>query len=130
MISISICYSYSTFNLTIIGPLCLSLSFCLLRYIFYFGGLLSGAIKMNSSPLFLHQVLIPSLPNFQGEGGETASKEYSFIRVYVMNEQGGNEPEHLTQQDMASLEGRPERKLCLIIPKNILLPPPPSFPTF
>lgn len=40
-----------------------------LRYIYYFGGLLSGAIKMNSSPLFLHQVLIPSLPNFQGEGG-------------------------------------------------------------
>lgn len=39
------------------------------RYIYYFGGLLSGAIKMNSSPLFLHQVLIPSLPNFQGEGG-------------------------------------------------------------
>lgn len=45
---------------------CLSPSF---RYIYYFGGLLSGAIKMNSSPLFLHQVLIPSLPNFQGEGG-------------------------------------------------------------
>lgn len=41
------------------------------RYIYYFGGLLSGAIKMNSSPLFLHQVLIPSLPNFQGEGGVT-----------------------------------------------------------
>lgn len=46
--------------------LSLSISF---RYIYYFGGLLSGAIKMNSSPLFLHQVLIPSLPNFQGEGG-------------------------------------------------------------
>lgn len=46
--------------------LSLSLSF---RYIYYFGGLLSGGIKMNSSPLFLHQVLIPSLPNFQGEGG-------------------------------------------------------------
>uniref|UniRef100_UPI0037E8B2ED tensin-2 isoform X4 n=1 Tax=Semicossyphus pulcher TaxID=241346 RepID=UPI0037E8B2ED len=47
------------------------------RYIYYFGGLLSGAIKMNSSPLFLHQVLIPSLPNFQGEGGY-----YPFLKIY------------------------------------------------
>ncbi|KAF3856049.1 hypothetical protein F7725_016772 [Dissostichus mawsoni] len=39
------------------------------RYIFYFGGLLSGTIKMNSSPLFLQQILIPSLPNFQTGGG-------------------------------------------------------------
>uniref|UniRef100_A0A672I2P7 Tensin 2a n=1 Tax=Salarias fasciatus TaxID=181472 RepID=A0A672I2P7_SALFA len=47
------------------------------RYIYYFGGLLSGAIKMNSSPLFLHQVLIPSLPNFQGEGGY-----FPFVKIY------------------------------------------------
>uniref|UniRef100_A0A3B4DEA6 Tensin 2a n=1 Tax=Pygocentrus nattereri TaxID=42514 RepID=A0A3B4DEA6_PYGNA len=40
------------------------------RYIYYFGGLLSGAIKMNSSPLFLHQVLIPTIPKFQADGGE------------------------------------------------------------
>lgn len=40
------------------------------RYIYYFGGLLSGTIKMNSSPLFLHQVLIPSLPHFQAGGGQ------------------------------------------------------------
>lgn len=40
------------------------------RYIYYFDGLLSGTIKMNSSPLFLHQVLIPSLPNFQAGGGQ------------------------------------------------------------
>lgn len=42
----------------------------ILRYIYYFSGLLSGTIKMNSSPLFLHQILIPSLPNFQAGGGE------------------------------------------------------------
>nr|XP_046240257.1 tensin-2-like isoform X2 [Scatophagus argus] len=47
------------------------------RYIFYFGGLLSGTIKMNSSPLFLHQVLIPSLPNFQAGGGF-----YPFLKIY------------------------------------------------
>uniref|UniRef100_A0A3B4VLZ9 Tensin-2-like n=1 Tax=Seriola dumerili TaxID=41447 RepID=A0A3B4VLZ9_SERDU len=47
------------------------------RYIYYFGGLLSGTIKMNSSPLFLHQILIPSLPNFQTGGGF-----YPFLKIY------------------------------------------------
>ncbi|XP_059185686.1 tensin-2-like [Centropristis striata] len=47
------------------------------RYIYYFGGLLSGTIKMNSSPLFLHQILIPSLPNFQTGGGY-----YPFLKIY------------------------------------------------
>ncbi|XP_068455135.1 tensin-2-like isoform X2 [Clinocottus analis] len=47
------------------------------RYIFYFGGLLSSSIKMNSSPLFLHQVLIPSLPNFQAGGGF-----FPFLKIY------------------------------------------------
>ncbi|XP_061688105.1 tensin-2-like [Syngnathoides biaculeatus] len=47
------------------------------RYIYYFGSLLSGAIKMNSSPLFLHQILIPSLPNFQAGGGY-----FPFLKIY------------------------------------------------
>ncbi|XP_056128814.1 tensin-2-like [Lampris incognitus] len=47
------------------------------RYIYYFGGLLSGSIKMNSSPLFLHQILIPSLPNFQAGGGYCP-----FLKIY------------------------------------------------
>ncbi|XP_062400968.1 tensin-2-like [Sardina pilchardus] len=47
------------------------------RYIYYFGGLLSGSIKMNSSPLFLHQVLIPSLPDFQTGGGYSP-----FLKIY------------------------------------------------
>ncbi|CAF96689.1 unnamed protein product, partial [Tetraodon nigroviridis] len=47
------------------------------RYIYYFGGLLSGIIKMNSSPLFLHQILIPSLPNFQAGGGF-----FPFLKIY------------------------------------------------
>ncbi|XP_038130804.1 tensin-2-like isoform X1 [Cyprinodon tularosa] len=47
------------------------------RYIYYFSGLLSGTIKMNSSPLFLHQILVPSLPNFQSGGGF-----YPFLKIY------------------------------------------------
>ncbi|KAK2914833.1 hypothetical protein Q8A73_005427 [Channa argus] len=47
------------------------------RYIYYFGGLLSGTIQMNSNPLFLHQILIPSLPNFQAGGGF-----FPFLKIY------------------------------------------------
>ncbi|XP_047202234.1 tensin-2-like isoform X2 [Girardinichthys multiradiatus] len=47
------------------------------RYIYYFSGLLSGNIKMNSSPLFLHQILVPSLPHFQSGGGF-----YPFLKIY------------------------------------------------
>lgn len=40
------------------------------RYINYFSGLLSGSIRMNSSPLFLHYVLVPMLPAFEPGTGE------------------------------------------------------------
>lgn len=42
------------------------------RYINYFSGLLSGSIRMNSSPLFLHYVLVPVLPAFEPGTGESA----------------------------------------------------------
>ncbi|KAF3689635.1 Tensin-2 [Channa argus] len=51
------------------------------RYIYYFGGLLSGTIQMNSNPLFLHQILIPSLPNFQAGGGQEYCKNDASIKV-------------------------------------------------
>ncbi|XP_043939786.1 tensin-2 isoform X2 [Protopterus annectens] len=47
------------------------------RYISYFGGLLSGAIKMNSSPLFLHHVLIPVIANFEFNAGYRP-----FLKIY------------------------------------------------
>uniref|UniRef100_A0AAQ5XI13 Tensin 2a n=1 Tax=Amphiprion ocellaris TaxID=80972 RepID=A0AAQ5XI13_AMPOC len=68
-------------------------------YIYYFGGLLSGAIKMNSSPLFLHQVLIPSLPNFQGEGGSL------FVLSSVLSD----------------LQGTGGRRLCVTVEPALLL---------
>lgn len=42
------------------------------RYINYFSGLLSGSIRMNSSPLFLHYVLVPVLPALEPGTGESA----------------------------------------------------------
>lgn len=46
-----------------------SLSF-LCRYVQYFNGLLSGHIKINNKPLFLHHVIMHGIPNFESKGGE------------------------------------------------------------
>ncbi|XP_068184787.1 tensin-2 isoform X2 [Antennarius striatus] len=79
------------------------------RYIYYFGGLLSGTIKMNSSPLFLHQVLIPSLPNFQGEGGY-----YPFLKIY-------QSMQLVYTSGIYDLQGTGGRRLCVTIEPALLL---------
>ncbi|XP_029910734.1 tensin-2 isoform X2 [Myripristis murdjan] len=79
------------------------------RYIYYFGGLLSGAIKMNSSPLFLHQVLIPSLPNFQGEGGY-----YPFLKIY-------QSMQLVYTSGIYDLQGTGGRRLAVTIEPALLL---------
>ncbi|KAF3696540.1 Tensin-2 [Channa argus] len=79
------------------------------RYVYYFGGLLSGAIKMNSSPLFLHQVLIPSLPNFQGEGGY-----YPFLKIYQAMQL-------VYTSGIYDLQGTGGRRLCVTIEPGLLL---------
>ncbi|XP_070966519.1 tensin-2-like isoform X2 [Oncorhynchus clarkii lewisi] len=80
------------------------------RYIYYFGGLLSGAIRMNSRPLFLHQVLIPSLPNFQAAGGGY----YPFLKIYqslqLVYTSGIYDP-----------QGSRARKLCVTLEPALLL---------
>ncbi|XP_053386052.1 tensin-3-like isoform X4 [Mercenaria mercenaria] len=47
------------------------------RYVHYFAGLLSGAIQINSSALYLHHILIHGVPNFDTRGGCRP-----FIKVY------------------------------------------------
>ncbi|XP_061745456.1 tensin-1 isoform X1 [Nerophis ophidion] len=39
------------------------------RYVQYFNGLLSGQIKINNKPLFLHHVIMHGIPNFESKGG-------------------------------------------------------------
>uniref|UniRef100_A0AAZ3Q459 Tensin 1 n=1 Tax=Oncorhynchus tshawytscha TaxID=74940 RepID=A0AAZ3Q459_ONCTS len=39
------------------------------RYVRYFSGLLSGHIKINNKPLFLHHVIMHGIPNFESKGG-------------------------------------------------------------
>lgn len=46
------------------------------RYVGYFNGLLSGHIKINNKPLFLHHVIMHGIPNFESKGGECASTEH------------------------------------------------------
>uniref|UniRef100_A0A3B1KC28 Tensin 2 n=1 Tax=Astyanax mexicanus TaxID=7994 RepID=A0A3B1KC28_ASTMX len=79
------------------------------RYIYYFGGLLSGAIKMNSSPLFLHQVLIPSIPKFQTDGGY-----FPFLKIY-------QSMQLVYTSGIYDLQGSAGRKLCVTIEPALLL---------
>ncbi|XP_043966332.1 tensin isoform X6 [Gambusia affinis] len=44
------------------------------RYVQYFNGLLSGHIKINNKPLFLHHVIMHGIPNFESKGGEFPSQ--------------------------------------------------------
>ncbi|KAG5838169.1 hypothetical protein ANANG_G00220920 [Anguilla anguilla] len=79
------------------------------RYIYYFGGLLSGAIKMNSSPLFLHQVLIPTLPKFQSDGGY-----FPFLKIY-------QSMQLVYTSGIYDLQGSEARRLCVTIEPALLL---------
>ncbi|KAM9445105.1 tensin-2 isoform 1-T1 [Clarias gariepinus] len=79
------------------------------RYIFYFGGLLSGAIKMNSSPLFLHQVLIPTIPTFHADGGYLP-----FLKIY-------QSMQLVYTSGIYDLQGSTGRKLCVTIEPALLL---------
>ncbi|KAI7793925.1 putative tensin-like C1 domain-containing phosphatase [Triplophysa rosa] len=79
------------------------------RYIYYFGGLLSGAIKMNSSPLFLHQVLIPTIPNFQEDGGF-----FPFLKIY-------QSMQLVYTSGIYDLQGSGSRKLVVTIEPALLL---------
>ncbi|XP_073731115.1 tensin-2 [Misgurnus anguillicaudatus] len=79
------------------------------RYIYYFGGLLSGAIKMNSSPLFLHQVLIPTIPNFQEDGGF-----FPFLKIY-------QSMQLVYTSGIYDLQGSGSRKLIVTIEPALLL---------
>uniref|UniRef100_A0A9J8DG98 Tensin 2a n=1 Tax=Cyprinus carpio carpio TaxID=630221 RepID=A0A9J8DG98_CYPCA len=79
------------------------------RYIYYFGGLLSGAIKMNSSPLFLHQVLIPTIPNFQEDGGF-----FPFLKIY-------QSMQLVYTSGIYDLQGSGSRRLIVTIEPALLL---------
>lgn len=79
------------------------------RYIYYFGGLLSGSIKMNSSPLFLQQIVIPTLPHFQPGGGF-----FPFVKIYQSLQLVFTSGVYDPQNSRA-------RKLCVTVDSPLLL---------
>ncbi|XP_076038846.1 tensin-3-like isoform X2 [Oratosquilla oratoria] len=47
------------------------------RYVQYFAGLLSGVIRINSSPLYLHTLTLYGIPHFEARGGC-----HLFVKIY------------------------------------------------
>ncbi|XP_025068058.1 tensin-2 [Alligator sinensis] len=78
------------------------------RYINYFSGLLSGAIKMNSHTLFLHHVRVPALPAFEARGGYQP-----FLKIYQSMQ--------LERLTLGSLTGPGTQKLCITLEPALLL---------
>uniref|UniRef100_A0A8C1D8A7 Tensin 1 n=1 Tax=Cyprinus carpio carpio TaxID=630221 RepID=A0A8C1D8A7_CYPCA len=65
------------------------------RYVHYFAGLLSGHIKINNKPLFLHHVIMHGIPNFESKGGGrthcytfNSSVQFYVYAYYSINVQG------------------------------------------
>ncbi|XP_041036376.1 tensin-2-like isoform X2 [Carcharodon carcharias] len=79
------------------------------RYIYYFSGLLSGAIKMNSMPLFLHHVIIPAIPSFEPHGGY-----HPFLKIY-------QSMQLVYTSGIYSVQGPGCKKLCISIEPALLL---------
>ncbi|XP_038642486.1 tensin-1-like isoform X2 [Scyliorhinus canicula] len=79
------------------------------RYIYYFSGLLSGAIKMNSMPLFLHHVIIPAIPSFEPHGGY-----HPFLKIY-------QSMQLVYTSGIYSVQGPGSKKLCISIEPALLL---------
>lgn len=62
------------------GPLTLFLS---LRYVWILNSLLSGSMKINASPLFLHWVILHGIPNFDSAGGMGRTKQHYAIHTHT-----------------------------------------------
>lgn len=60
--------------------------FYIFRYVQFLSGLLSGSVKMNATPLFLHYVILHGIPSFDAGGGKLSNfsslsvgKKFCFI---------------------------------------------------
>ncbi|XP_058258774.1 tensin-3 isoform X2 [Hemibagrus wyckioides] len=79
------------------------------RYIYYFSGLLSGAIKINSSSLLLQQVHIPAITNYEpGEAYAPFLKIYQSLKLVYTS-------------GIYETNGSTNRMLCIKIEPALLL---------
>lgn len=79
------------------------------RYVNYFSGLLSGSIRMNSSPLFLHHVFVPMLPAYEpGTGFQPFLKIYQSMQLVYTS-------------GVYHIAGPGPRQLCISLEPALLL---------
>ncbi|XP_075789113.1 tensin-1 isoform X4 [Pelodiscus sinensis] len=79
------------------------------RYVHYFSGLLSGAIKMNNKPLFLHHVIMHGIPNFESKGGCRP-----FLKIYQ-----AMQPVYTS--GIYNVQGDSQTSICITIEPGLLL---------
>ncbi|NP_001400720.1 tensin-1 isoform f [Mus musculus] len=79
------------------------------RYVHYFSGLLSGSIKMNNKPLFLHHVIMHGIPNFESKGGCRP-----FLRIYQ-----AMQPVYTS--GIYNIPGDSQASICITIEPGLLL---------
>ncbi|XP_029395195.1 tensin-1 isoform X3 [Mus pahari] len=79
------------------------------RYVHYFSGLLSGSIKMNNKPLFLHHVIMHGIPNFESKGGCRP-----FLRIYQ-----AMQPVYTS--GIYNVPGDSQASICITIEPGLLL---------
>ena len=60
------------------------ISFIFYRYVQYFAGLLSGTIRINSSPLYLHTLTLYGVPHFEPTGGCHLFVKVIFISIIII----------------------------------------------
>ncbi|MGH0114452.1 UNVERIFIED_CONTAM: hypothetical protein FKN15_017752 [Acipenser sinensis] len=79
------------------------------RYLQYFSGLLSGAIKINNKPLFLHHVIMHGIPNFESKGGCRP-----FLKIYQ-----AMQPVYTS--GIYNVQGDGQTSICITIEPGLLL---------
>uniref|UniRef100_A0A8C7ZDW4 Tensin 1 n=1 Tax=Oryzias sinensis TaxID=183150 RepID=A0A8C7ZDW4_9TELE len=79
------------------------------RYVRYFNGLLSGHIKINNKPLFLHHVILHGIPNFESKGGCRP-----FLKIYQ-----AMQPVYTS--GIYNVQGDSNTSICITIEPGLLL---------
>ncbi|KAK0152825.1 Tensin [Merluccius polli] len=79
------------------------------RYVRYFSGLLSGNIKINNKPLFLHHVIMHGIPNFESKGGCRP-----FLKIYQ-----AMQPVYTS--GIYNVQGDSHTSICITIEPGLLL---------
>nr|XP_023665686.1 tensin-like isoform X4 [Paramormyrops kingsleyae] len=79
------------------------------RYVQYFSGLLSGRIKINNKPLFLHHVIMHGIPDFESRGGCRP-----FLKIYQAMQP-------IYTSGIYNVQGDSQTSICITIEPGLML---------